>query len=302
MKEKSEKTTSPEEKDTKAKTRSPNFPAFSLERSLELSKALLSKYQRTLVPWAIAVKTLGYSPKSSGGLQSTATLRYYGLLDIIGMGESKKVKLSDGAYNILIDSRTVSSERDRRIREAALMPPLFKKLVEQYPEGIPDSEVLGHELKTAYKVNPGSVNDFIKVFTETIAFAKVYESDIIGSEQEESEEEIGLTEQEKGDNKLIDKAKQVGIPILPKVGIVGAGSVGNVLSFVEFSPGLTFQLIAKENTHITQKTFERLIKFLELTKEDYPKETWAVSIMKDAPEEDNCEPLKEKPVQKPMIS
>jgi len=89
MKEKT--TVAEEKKDAKAKTRSPNFPAISLERCLELSKAILNKYQRTLVPWALAVKTLGYSPKSSGGLQASATLRYYGLLDVLGMEKTKKL-------------------------------------------------------------------------------------------------------------------------------------------------------------------------------------------------------------------
>jgi len=74
-------------------------------------------------------------------------------------------------------------------------------LREQYPEQIPDNEVLAHELKTTYKVNPASVDDFIKIFTETMTFAKVYESDIIGSEQEGTEEEKALTEKEKGGKK-----------------------------------------------------------------------------------------------------
>ncbi len=274
-----------------AKPRSANFPAISLEKCLRLANNLRGKYQRNMIPWPIAIKALGYSLKSSAGLQATASMRYYGLIDVQGLGINKKMKLSDSAYNILIDTRADSSERDRLIRDAALTPPIFQKLVEQFPETIPDSDLLGHELKITYKIIESSVDDFIKVFTETMTFAKVYESDIIGDEQEVADEEIASTEKESGGNKMIDKAKQVGIPIMPKVGIVGVGSAGNVLSFVEFSPGLTFQLIAKENTHITQKTFERLIKFLELTKEDYP-ENWA--IVADEPKKDACEPTKEK--------
>jgi len=55
-------------------------------------------------------------------------------------------------------------------------------------------------------------------------------------------------------------------------------SKAKILSFNEFSPGLSFQFSAIGNSTITQKSIDKLIKLLQLVKEDYPEsDSWAVA-------------------------
>jgi hypothetical protein len=193
-------------------------------------------------------------------------VKYYGLVETEGKAKHKRVKITDLGFKIIMDQR--EEERCLALREAALKPSMFNIIHTKYPESLPGDDALRHDLIFLYEFNDKSVPDFLKVFKETLEFAKVYESDIIGGEHEGAEEEIAPTGKEKGGTKMT----QFEIGLAPK-----ATNIRNVLSFNEFSPGLSFQLSSiGGNSAITQKSIDKLIKLLQLVKEDYP-ETWAAA-------------------------
>jgi hypothetical protein len=248
------------------KTRSPNFPAISLEKGLSLAQILLEKYARHPVPIEIALTALGYkSLKSSSGLQATAALNAYGLTEVEGEGKGKKIAVSDLAFKILADKRAISTERDAAIKEAALNPPIFHKIIERYPDGLPADDVLGYELVFTYKFNEGSVRDFINAFRQTLGYAKIYEPGIIGEEYTPSE---SLIREPKGDKPMTTHPYTAGTrPHTQIVRPTGTPAPEEEYEIARFFLGdnINIRLLASAPiTKFTKKTIKKLGKYLEL--------------------------------------
>lgn len=154
--------------DKRRKIRSPSFPFISLRVALDRVRAFQAKESRNAAPLEVAAEHWGYSPKSSGGKQTIAALRAFGLLE----GEST-VRLTDRALRILLDEREPSPERDRLLQEAALMPPLHAKLWERYGTGLPSPQTLRMSLVLDEGFNENSVDDFVAQYRETLEFARL---------------------------------------------------------------------------------------------------------------------------------
>ena len=176
-----------ENTEKKKRVRSPNYPVISLEKGIELAAALLKSQQRYPVSVEVAAKDWNISPKSSYLAQHVAAMSAYGLVDIEGEKESRKVKVSDLAFKIIIDKRPDSEDRKALIKESALTPNIFRKIYEGYPSGFPSDHALQYELVTSYKFNPDAVDDFMKIIKQTFSFANVYESGIICGNEKTTE-------------------------------------------------------------------------------------------------------------------
>src|SRR5687767_3097199 len=87
------------------KERSPNFPFISLEAALRRCREFFDAEKRGAAPVSVAAKHWNYSPNSSGGIQTLAALNAYGLLVDEGRGNDRRVKLSDTALRLLLDTR-----------------------------------------------------------------------------------------------------------------------------------------------------------------------------------------------------
>ncbi len=252
------------------KTRSPNYPALTLEKSLALTQTLLDRYARHPVASEVAKKALGYTPKSSSGKQSMAALAAYGLIQVEGLGPEKKVAVSELAFKILADKRAFSPERETAIKEAALNPSIIQKIIERYPKSLPADDALEYELVFTHKFNKASVHDFITVFRETLSFAKVYESGIIGDEKYLPEASI---QEPEGDRPMIQpEAARSRTPMQPAT--LGAPSMSEgEYEITKFYLGgnISVRLLASAPiTKFTQKTIDKLIRHLELDKEELP--------------------------------
>jgi|GEM_PF-1732373 len=247
--------------------RSPRFPIISLTKAIEKIQILYRDHKKNFVSSQAALRSMGYSPNSLGS-QALATLGYYRLIETQGTGDQKKVKLSDDAFKIIIglESRPDAVDTWDLLKSAALSPKMFSMIYNDYPHAIPADNELNYALPTKYKFNRESVRNFIRVFRETMEFAKIYDSGIMRGEEGRLDDTLTSLEQEKEGNKMAVSSqaptRQTDMTLLP--------TVGNVLSFNEFIPGLSFQFVASGTAEITQKTIEKLIKLLQLVKEDYP--------------------------------
>jgi len=250
----------PDQKEKKSKVRSPNFPAFSLERSLECAVKLYERFAKNSVAFEVATKALGYSAKSSVGKQVMATLSYYGLIESQGIGEARKIKVSDLAFKIIFDKRQNSSDRGRAIREAALRPRLFKEIAEKNRDKLPDDAALEYELINEHSFNTGTVKDFISVFKKTMDFAKVYESDIMPDEKT-LEEETGMIVQDEKTG-----LKGNALPPIPPMG----GEREKAL--YSLGGDLKVRIVFSGKSTISDKAIEKLMKLLEINKEDFIEE------------------------------
>src|SRR5580658_6124252 len=164
----------PPENDDRKRMRSPAYPYINLETAIKRAKEFYAEEQRNAAPLKVAVKHWGYEAKSSGGAQTAAALISFGLLRDEGTGDKRKVKLTENALRIVLDTRADSEDRADAIRTAALTPKIHQQLWRKWENNIPSTENLKHILVLDWQppFNPAAVDGFIKEYKDTIAFAK----------------------------------------------------------------------------------------------------------------------------------
>jgi hypothetical protein len=162
-------------------TEAQRFPADPLPKALDQARELYKVAQNIAIPIPAASKCWGFTEKSSGGPQTVSCLKAYGLLqDSGGSGPARRVKLSDDAIKIIRDPRDISPERDNLVRQAALRPPLHRQIMNHFQGSLPPSdEALKTYLIFDVGLRDGAVNDCMRVFADTMAFAKIGSSGII---------------------------------------------------------------------------------------------------------------------------
>ena len=158
--------------------RSPKYPFIPLSKALERAEQLYRAEGKNYTPMTVATGHWAYKPKSSGGLQTIGALIGYGLLEDVGSGADRKVRVTELARRILLDQRPESTERNTLIREAALTPTVFGGLWSLWKDvGIPSASSMRHTLVFEHDFNENTVDDFISVFSQTIEFAGLTSAD-----------------------------------------------------------------------------------------------------------------------------
>lgn len=158
------------------KVRSPSFPAVDLREAVERGRTLYEAERRNAARPEIVVAHWGYSPKSSGGLQTIAALRAYGLLE----GEGA-VRLTDRAVHLALDDPEAPQWK-ALIREAALAPPVHAQLWERYGADLPSDRNLRSFLVLELGFNEGSVDLCLRNYRDTLGFAGLD----VGAKKEEA--------------------------------------------------------------------------------------------------------------------
>ena len=158
------------------KGRSPAYPSIPLGAAIEKAQAQYDAEGKYAAPLSSAFKAWGYSPKSSGGRDTRASLRYFGLIVVEGDGEMAKIKLTEDALRVLIDKREDQTERNAVIRRLALNPVSHKKIWSKFSEGIKSDATAKHFLVWEEGYNESAAEALIAEFKETAAFARLYET------------------------------------------------------------------------------------------------------------------------------
>jgi hypothetical protein len=158
----------------KVKDRSPAFPFISLERAIQRAGEFYAEEKRGTAPYTRVVLHWNYTETSSGGLQTLAALKHYGLMeDMGGTGLQKQVKLTDLALRILLDTRPDSPDRAEYIRQAAMTPPIVAELYKKWPDGLPGDGTLNHFLVLEKKFNQETAQTTRRILNENQRFAKL---------------------------------------------------------------------------------------------------------------------------------
>ncbi len=157
----------------KTKERSPGFPFITLEAALTRAQQFQTEERRGSAPFQRAAQHWGYSPASSGLLQTIAALKQYGLLADEGSGKERKVRLTDLALRILLDIRPESGERKQNIRQAALTPPIAAETHQKWPEGLPSESTLNHYLVLERGFNQSTALKAVMILKENEQFANI---------------------------------------------------------------------------------------------------------------------------------
>jgi hypothetical protein len=153
-----------------------------VEKALSQVRALYKAEGKYETPASSATASWGYSIKSSGGRQTLATLKYYGLIDVSGDGDNRKVKVSSTALDILLDTREDETEKKKLIRKVALTPPVHKALLDTYPDGLASDGTVTHYLVKTLGYSPDAAREVLAEFKQTSAYADLYGAPVEGGE------------------------------------------------------------------------------------------------------------------------
>lgn len=237
--------------------RSPAYPGIDLKKAMEQAKALHTAEGKYAVPMPSAFAAWGYGIKSSGGRETRAALKYYGLIVVEGDNETGKVKLTDKALRALLDEREDQTEKKALIREFATTPTIHQRLMEQFPDGLKSDATVRHFLMFDEGYNEKGASEIISEFKVTAAYAGLYEPDNIMDKVAE------------GDPKAEDNLDPPPAPPPPPATQKGQ-QVKTVAGERELTTGMlskdaSFRLIVSGAVGV--KEIERLIKKLMLDKE-----------------------------------
>jgi hypothetical protein len=162
-----------DDSESRKKVRSPSFPFIGLRYALDRARAFYEAEQRNAARAETAAAHWGYSAKSSGGKQTIAALRAFGLLE----GDSL-VKLSGRGLRLVLDEREGSEERERLLQQAALMPVIHARLWERYGAELPSPQTLRLGLILDEGFNENSVDDFLTEYRETLEYARLLQQPV----------------------------------------------------------------------------------------------------------------------------
>lgn len=177
---------------SRPKHRSPIYPAFDLATALDRTAQLWQHAGRHYVPMADAMRVWGYSPKSSGGLQTVAAMKRFGLLDDEGSANRRQVRVSDLGRTIVTDEPG-SVERATRIKQAALLPKIHRELWEEHAGSLPPDSTLRFKLVNDRAFSESAARDLIEEFRKTLDFAGLTEEDGMVSSGYQDNEETNIT-------------------------------------------------------------------------------------------------------------
>lgn len=177
-------------KQKRARHRSRNYPALTLQEAVQRAKELYEHIRNHYAPLAVVVGHWDYSPKSSSALRAVSAVMQYGLLEEgEGSGTNKQLRLSQLAKTIL--HHHDAKEIRKALAEAALKPALHSELWGKYGSSLPSDKVLIWELTQNSAGNSeGTLNDrvvpsFLENYKSTLEFAGLTESDILDDRDSE---------------------------------------------------------------------------------------------------------------------
>jgi hypothetical protein len=182
------------------KTRSPNYPTYKLEAALGKVKELWDSFKQHSMPVNAVFEKMGFTPSSSTAAQALAALKAYGLVEIQGNGDDRKVAVSVDAAKIIAKH----PDGPKLLQKVALAPKIHKELADRFMtagELAPDAAIT-HYLCFDRKeglFNHQSVVPFLRQFKSTLAFANVNSSAKMSEENEPPLDDKPETEIKVGD-------------------------------------------------------------------------------------------------------
>lgn len=151
--------------------RSPKYPVFDLKTAVDKARVLYDSAKRSAIKTPVAAKLWGYSEKSSAGMQAIGAAIGYGLLDVEGRGDDRRVSLSKLAMDILHQPSDSQKYRDA-IKTAALNPTIFRRIWDHHNGDLPpNDDAITPDLITEYGFTDKAAKHLVGEFRDTISFA-----------------------------------------------------------------------------------------------------------------------------------
>jgi hypothetical protein len=192
--------------------RSPAYPSIHLEKALSQAKALFEAEGKYAVPLTSAFSAWGFGGKSSGARQTLASLKYFGLIDVEGEGDTRKVKVSEEAIRFLLDKREDATERKALRRRFALAPTAHQDLFNQFPEGLKSDATAVHFLVFDCGFNESAANELLSEFKTTAVFANLFQPvKVVDNQSDQPGRGGGMQQVELADEVYANPSAQQGV-------------------------------------------------------------------------------------------
>jgi len=167
--------------------RSPSYPAINLEQAIKRAGEIWTREQDYAAPLSAVFSLWGYKAGAGNANLAVAALRKFGLVEYEGIGDARKVKLTPLAVQIL--NHPDPDRRSQAVKQAALRPEIHRELWEKYQGRLPSDDTLRWELERERDFSRSGAAEFIPEYRQTIAFARLSESDSVEPQTPESEDE-----------------------------------------------------------------------------------------------------------------
>jgi len=246
--------------------RSPGFPNITLEEAISRLKIIYQHDKRAFTTVEAIITHLGYKGGRGGSAgRAVAALKHYGLVE----EKSGQFRVSDIGFKLL-HLPDDSEERKELIREIALYPSIFKRVFSYYEGEIPSDTTLRSHLIFNEKFNPESVEQFIRVFRQTISFANP-----ILEINENAENNSNDIKNEGTEAQPLLQTTQAENSLLP---VSQSQIPQSQISLSPYPDGETLkfrisrdsEVIVTFSGRVTQEAIEKLRVLLEATKDTYP--------------------------------
>jgi hypothetical protein len=155
--------------------RSVSYPFITLEQAVQRAKVLWDNEGKNLGFMSAAVKHWNYGEKSSGGKQTVAALKAFGLIEDVGSGDGRQIRLTPRALDILLEPD--EPKRKKALKDAATSPKIYSELLQRWPaNALPSDLTIEAYLLRERDFNRNTVKGFIKDFRANIAYSGLAES------------------------------------------------------------------------------------------------------------------------------
>lgn len=246
----------------KTKERSPSYPFIPLTEAIERAQKFHREERRGTAPMQRAALHWGYSANSSGVLQTISAMKQYGLLEDEGSGKERKLKLTDLAFRILLDTREESSEREQYKRTAARNPPIAAEVHEKWPDKLPADATLNHFLVLERGFNQATAIKVVRILKENEGLTRISDDDSISEHMR--------TDNELDGSSAISAPRPASVRVTDsllerQIGDRRARSFGSLAA----APNCTIHLLA--DGIVTQGSLDKLKAYIDLIKDSFPE-------------------------------
>lgn len=159
----------------------PRYPFITLRKAIERARLVWNAARESSVVYNDLVALWNYKPSSSGGTQTLAALRYYGLLLAGGSKDTRKFRLSLEAKNYFLDERPEKHEEAHK--QFVLHSKAMLLLWELWKDKPPAEAIARSTLKVDYGYSENNARELLAIYSDNLEFAKLRGSDKISYEQ-----------------------------------------------------------------------------------------------------------------------
>ncbi len=156
----------------KSRMRSPAYPLFGLQEATKKARELWDAQRKNEAHLDSVIHALGYSGRNGASLRAIAALNHYGLIEESGSKDSRRIRLTDLAQDLL-HLPDGDEKKSDSLRKAALMPTIHQVLWERYQYTLPNDSTIKAFLVRDRSFNETASLDVIQNYRETFDYAKL---------------------------------------------------------------------------------------------------------------------------------